>query len=105
LSSGRLSGQGGAHSVLLLLGEGCNTFTLLRGGHSSLDSGEGRNQHGGCRRRRCDEVDPLRFGEGDGGRGSREGNAPHARGDDLAQHVSRWCQGGRWRQGGTGEGP
>jgi hypothetical protein len=67
LSGGQLSGQGGAHSVLLLLGEGRNTLELLRGDHDSLDGGESHDQRGGCERRGRqgrDEFGSRGFGEG-----------------------------------------
>jgi hypothetical protein len=47
LRGGHLSGQGDAHGTLLLQGKGRNTLALLRGGDGRLDSGDGRNQHGG----------------------------------------------------------
>jgi hypothetical protein len=44
LSCGQISGQGLAHSPLLLQREGCDALALLRGGHDGLDGGDGGGQ-------------------------------------------------------------
>jgi hypothetical protein len=46
LSCGQISGQGLAHSPLLLQREGRDALALLRGGHDGLDGGDGGGQGG-----------------------------------------------------------
>jgi hypothetical protein len=46
LGIGQLSGQCLAHGTLPFLGEGSGALSLLRGGHNSLDGGNGGDQRG-----------------------------------------------------------